>query len=77
MKRHSPRVTAHIRPAESRGQPEALLFPWLSGPHGGAARHDVSANEEQDRKWAWLGVGILATSALACAALYAWLISVL
>jgi hypothetical protein len=77
MKRNSPRVIAHAQHTDPNGRHEALLFPWMHGRYAKGLRQDVSANESEDRKWAWIGVGIVAVSAVSALSLYGWLISLL
>jgi hypothetical protein len=67
---------AHAQQADPNGRHEALLFPWVHGRHG-KLRQDVSANESEDRKWAWIGVGVMAVSAISMLSLYGWLASLI
>ncbi|MGL4574102.1 MAG: hypothetical protein ACRCV9_04845 [Burkholderiaceae bacterium] len=81
MKRNPSRHLVHARRSTNV---DSLLFPWTAV---GRSSHRVldarprlrqrAANDEglSARAWAWIGVGVVAGSAVSALALYGWLFS--
>jgi hypothetical protein len=69
MKRRHARAIAHSH-TTGQSQHEMLLFPWMHGCDSIPLRHVDSASSIEARKWAWIGVGVIAASALGSLGFY-------
>jgi hypothetical protein len=73
MKRRHARTLIHTQSAGQR-QHDMLLFPWMQ-ERNTHLRHIDSANDSEARKWAWIGVGVIAASALGALGVYSSLLA--